>query len=42
MFQSFIIKIPMINNLEGKKLSKRDGAMDVMDYKRKDIYQKHF
>ena len=24
----------MINNPEGKKLSKRDGAMDVMDYKR--------
>lgn len=26
--------IPMINNPEGKKLSKRDGAMDVMQYKR--------
>ena len=26
--------VPMINNPEGKKLSKRDGAMDVMDYKR--------
>lgn len=26
--------IPMINNPEGKKLSKRDGAMDVMEYKR--------
>ena len=25
--------VPMINNPEGKKLSKRDGAMDVMDYK---------
>ena len=27
--------IPMINNPQGKKLSKRDGAMDVMDYKTK-------
>ncbi len=27
--------VPMILNEEGKKLSKRDGAMDVMDYKRK-------
>ena len=26
--------IPMINNPTGKKLSKRDGAMDVMEYKR--------
>lgn len=26
--------IPMINNPEGKKLSKRDGAMDVMEYQR--------
>jgi len=26
--------IPMINNPSGKKLSKRDGAMDVMQYKR--------
>ncbi|MEA1914043.1 MAG: glutamate--tRNA ligase [Campylobacterota bacterium] len=26
--------VPMINNPAGKKLSKRDGAMDVMDYKR--------
>lgn len=26
--------IPMINNHEGKKLSKRDGAMDVMEYKK--------
>ena len=26
--------IPMINNPAGKKLSKRDGAMDVMEYKR--------
>jgi glutamyl-tRNA synthetase len=25
--------IPMINNSQGKKLSKRDGAMNVMDYK---------
>ena len=25
--------IPMINNPQGKKLSKRDGAMNVMDYK---------
>ena len=25
--------VPMINNPEGKKLSKRDGAMDVMEYK---------
>lgn len=25
--------VPMINNPEGKKLSKRDGAMDVMQYK---------
>lgn len=25
--------IPMINNPQGKKLSKRDGAMDVMEYK---------
>lgn len=25
--------IPMINNPEGKKLSKRDGATDVMEYK---------
>ncbi|MFV0481617.1 MAG: glutamate--tRNA ligase [Campylobacteraceae bacterium] len=25
--------VPMINNAEGKKLSKRDGAMDVMEYK---------
>ena len=26
--------MPMINNPKGKKLSKRDGAMDVMQYKR--------
>lgn len=26
--------VPMINNPEGKKLSKRDGAMDVIQYKR--------
>ncbi len=26
--------VPMINNPEGKKLSKRDGAMDVMQYKK--------
>jgi glutamyl-tRNA synthetase len=26
--------IPMINNSQGRKLSKRDGAMDVMEYKR--------
>lgn len=26
--------IPMINNEDGKKLSKRDGAADVMEYKR--------
>jgi glutamyl-tRNA synthetase len=26
--------IPLINNPQGKKLSKRDGAMDVMEYKR--------
>lgn len=26
--------VPMINNPEGKKLSKRDGATDVMEYKR--------
>ncbi len=26
--------VPMINNPQGKKLSKRDGAIDVMDYKR--------
>jgi glutamyl-tRNA synthetase len=26
--------VPMIHNEEGKKLSKRDGAMDVMEYKR--------
>ncbi|RLA75370.1 MAG: glutamate--tRNA ligase [Epsilonproteobacteria bacterium] len=26
--------IPMINNKNGKKLSKRDGATDVMDYKK--------
>ncbi len=26
--------VPMINNPQGKKLSKRDGAMDVMDYKK--------
>ncbi len=25
--------VPMINNEQGKKLSKRDGATDVMDYK---------
>lgn len=25
--------VPMIHNEKGKKLSKRDGAMDVMDYK---------
>lgn len=25
--------VPMINNPQGKKLSKRDGAMDVMQYK---------
>jgi glutamyl-tRNA synthetase len=25
--------VPMINNAEGKKLSKRDGATDVMEYK---------
>jgi glutamyl-tRNA synthetase len=29
--------IPMINNSQGKKLSKRDGALDVMDYKTKGI-----
>ena len=27
--------VPMINNPQGKKLSKRDGALDVMDYKNK-------
>jgi len=27
--------VPMINNPQGKKLSKRDGAMDVMEYKNK-------
>lgn len=27
--------VPMINNSEGKKLSKRDGATNVMDYKDK-------
>ena len=27
--------VPMINNPSGKKLSKRDGAMDVMDYKKR-------
>jgi glutamyl-tRNA synthetase len=26
--------IPLINNPQGKKLSKRDGAMDVMEYKK--------
>lgn len=26
--------VPMINNPQGKKLSKRDGALDVMDYKK--------
>jgi len=26
--------VPMIHNDQGKKLSKRDGAMDVMEYKR--------
>lgn len=26
--------VPMIHNEKGKKLSKRDGAMDVMEYKR--------
>ena len=26
--------IPMINNPQGKKLSKRDGALDVMEYKK--------
>lgn len=26
--------VPMINNEKGKKLSKRDGAVDVMEYKR--------
>jgi glutamyl-tRNA synthetase len=26
--------VPMIHNEKGKKLSKRDGAVDVMDYKR--------
>ena len=26
--------VPMIHNEQGKKLSKRDGAMDVMEYKR--------
>ncbi len=26
--------VPMIHNEEGRKLSKRDGAMDVMEYKR--------
>jgi len=26
--------VPMINNEQGKKLSKRDGALDVMEYKR--------
>ena len=25
--------VPMIHNMQGKKLSKRDGAMDVMEYK---------
>ncbi len=29
--------IPMIHNKNGKKLSKRDGAVDVMDYKRQGI-----
>ena len=29
----------MINNPEGKNYLNRDGAMDVMDYKIKDIYQ---
>ncbi len=27
--------VPMINNEQGKKLSKRDGATDVMEYKQK-------
>jgi len=27
--------VPMINNPQGKKLSKRDNALDVMDYKNK-------
>lgn len=26
--------VPMIHNVDGKKLSKRDGATDVMDYKK--------
>lgn len=26
--------VPMIHNMEGKKLSKRDGATDVMEYKK--------
>lgn len=26
--------VPMIHNMQGKKLSKRDGAMDVMEYKK--------
>jgi len=26
--------VPMINNEQGRKLSKRDGALDVMEYKR--------
>ena len=26
--------VPMINNEQGKKLSKRDGALDVMEYKK--------
>ncbi len=26
--------VPMINNPQGKKLSKRDGALDVMEYKK--------
>jgi glutamyl-tRNA synthetase len=34
--------VPMINNPEGKKLSKRDGAMDVMDYKRLGIFTRSF
>ena len=34
--------MPMINNPQGKKLSKRDGAMDVMQYKKMVIYLKHY
>ena len=34
--------IPMILNPQGKKLSKRDGATDVMEYKSMGYLQKHF